>query len=207
MFINRVTFATLIVVVMGAVSTLADVSINNPVDGTQWVLGRPATVTWIEGENGFDPDAEVTVELMRSDDPNNLDFVAVLGTAKETDGRLSFTVPRDLEEDDNYVVRIGNRYSSYFTITKSASPSATDTNDRPAASASSPTSTPTQSNNDDGDDGDDDDDEESSDTPSSKKTVLFPPKISATTSNNQPFMMANSLLALVCVAVIAIWGF
>jgi hypothetical protein len=138
MFINRVTFAALIVAVMGAVGIMADVSINNPVSGTRWVPGRPATVTWIEGEGGFDPDAEVTVELMRGDDPNNLDFVAVLGTAKETDGELSFTVPRDLEEDDNYAIRIGSRYSHYFTISSSATPTE-------STSTSTASPTPTES--------------------------------------------------------------
>jgi hypothetical protein len=201
MFINRVTFATLMVVVMGAVSTLADLSINNPVAGTKWVAGKQATITWIPAGDGYDTEAKWTVELVRGDDEISFRRVAVLGTAKETAGKLTFTVPKDLPSDDNYAVRIGERYSHTFEISNSALPATKSTK------TATPTSSPTLKKSDK------DDDEGKNGTTTSTTSTSSPTSTptdttsGGSTANNQPFVMTGSLLALVPVVVMAMWGF
>lgn len=104
-------------------ATLADISINNPIEGTTWNAGKPATITWIDDNNGLKAGNMVPVELMRGN-PDALTLISVLGQADESQKSFEFTPASDLPAGNDYVVRIGGKYSHAFTI-NAASPSTT----------------------------------------------------------------------------------
>ncbi|RKP22585.1 hypothetical protein SYNPS1DRAFT_25626 [Syncephalis pseudoplumigaleata] len=200
-------FAVACLALLSQVATvLADVAINNPVEGTQWTAGQTTQVTWLPGPNGITPNKDVAIELMHGDNPDQLDLVGVIGRAKESDQRATVNVPSGLTSGGYYAVRIGDRYSHYFHIIGSGKPgsssgsgssSSGSSSGKPTSTTDSSSSTTTTSSS-----------KTSSTSTPSKTPIRMPSSGAATVApTDQPLVLASSLLALVPVAVLAIWGF
>ncbi|KAJ2161125.1 hypothetical protein GGF46_001714 [Coemansia sp. RSA 552] len=139
-----------------AASVLADLTINNPVDGTVWSdNGDPVTISWVSS-NATPLSGSVTVQLMEGTDENNLSLV--LQIAADVDaaaGKVAFTPPGNLAQSANYVVRVvandGPHYSHYFSAggSGSASDSASEHTTEPPASSLEDTTESTKSSSED----------------------------------------------------------
>jgi hypothetical protein len=189
MFAKRILAVALVAILANMAVVFADVAINFPIKGSSVTAGEPADITWIPGPNGV-TGADVEIVLMEGTDQKNLRAVQSLGHAKDTDLKATVTIPSDLVTSSSYVIRVGNNYSHYFTVSGSASSSTpTSTSSSSSSSSSDSTSTTTITS-----------------TPT-KNSVKMPSSATAISPNAQPLVFTGSLIALVPVAIMAIWGF
>ncbi|KAI8054612.1 hypothetical protein BDF22DRAFT_680055 [Syncephalis plumigaleata] len=196
MFAKRTLALTLVAVLANMAVVFADVAINFPIKGSSVNAGETTDVTWVAGPNGISPNANVDVVLMEGTDPNNLKTIKTFEQAKESDLKATITIPADLSTSGNYVIRVGRNYSHYFSISGSSSsssqsPTSSSSSSSTSATPSSTTTSTTTITN----------------TPT--KTPIKMPSSGATaiTPNAQPLVLTSSLVALLPVAILAIWGF
>ncbi|ORX94842.1 hypothetical protein K493DRAFT_301827 [Basidiobolus meristosporus CBS 931.73] len=103
-----------------AASVVADYSITQPVDGTVWKSGNKITITWLVNDSPPATPAKIDIALM-SGPPEALQVKTVIASGvSSADGKYEWTVPANMENGQNYVVRAGNgpdvKYSHFFNV-------------------------------------------------------------------------------------------
>ena len=110
-------FPAVLILVFCSSAVLANISITAPIDATVWSPNHPFHILW-SPHPSFSSESH-PIDLLRGN-PNALTLVQQLASAiPENAAQFSGTVDPHWGSGEDFVIRIGNAYSHFFTIQNS----------------------------------------------------------------------------------------